>query len=108
MSEDSTINAFLKRVKNIEKIIVIQTDKNRRTRFSLGITIGHQEAIVRNLKVEEYIKGPVDDYDKNRQTKLWVFKHVYEGHVLYIKITEIEIVEDEQTIRCLSCHIDNM
>lgn len=37
---------------------------------------------------------------------VWVFKHIYEGHILYIKLKEKIIVEGITIIRCLSCHID--
>ncbi|MDA3931867.1 MAG: hypothetical protein PF513_03945 [Tenericutes bacterium] len=108
MVDDSTISKFLRSIKTVDEIIVIPTDKNRRTRYRLGITIGEQEDMIRNLTKDEYIKGPVDDHDVSRSSKLWVFKHNYNGTVIYIKITEIEIINDNGSVRALSCHIDNM
>ena len=108
MVDDSIIRSFISSLRTVDEIIIIPTDKNRRTRYRLGITIDEQEDMIRNLRVEEYIKGPIEDYEPSRQNKLWIFKHYYDETLIYIKITEIEIVNDCGSVRALSCHIDNM
>jgi len=108
MVDDSIIRSFLSSLKAVDEIRIINTDKNRRTRYYLGITVDDQEDMIRNLTVEEYDKGPVEDHDPNRKTKLWIFKHNYAGTMIYIKITEIEIIKNDKLVRALSCHIDNM
>ena len=108
MVDDSIIRGFLSSLRTIDDIIIIPTYKNRRTRYRLGITVNDQEDMIRNLRIEEYIKGPIEDHDSFRQSKLWVFKHNYCGTMIYIKITEKQIINDSGSVRALSCHIDNM
>lgn len=108
MADTSEIQRFLHDVKNADFIDFVPTDKNRRTRLLIGLTIYDQDDMVRNLRVNEYHSGPSNDKDPTRLGKVWVFKHVHEKHLLYIKLKEKLIVEGNSIIRCLSCHIDHM
>lgn len=106
MADVSQIQSFLRDVRNADFIDFVPTEKNRRTRLSIGLTAFDQEDIVRNLSVHEYHNGPSKDKDPTKVGMVWVFKHIYEGHILYIKLKEKIIVEGITIIRCLSCHID--
>ena len=108
MVDDSQLEQILHDIKHVETIRVINTEKNRHTRYLLGITVDKQERLIRSLEKRHYIAGPEDDYDSKRQGKIWKFKRRYEDHMIYIKIKELEIIEDEEVIKCLSCHIDHM
>lgn len=108
MSSSSLIQDFLCDVINADFIDFVPTDKNRRTLYLLGLTFNDMEDIVRHLKPNEYYAGPLDDHDLNRSGQLWIFKHKYEEHILYIKLKEKIIVEETTRVKCLSCHIDFM
>ncbi|PKL00632.1 MAG: hypothetical protein CVV56_04905 [Tenericutes bacterium HGW-Tenericutes-1] len=108
MADETQIKQFLQDVKNADIIDFVPTDKNRRTRLSIGLSTYDQEELVRSLKVEEYYSGPSNDKDTSRTGMIWVFKHNYQGHMLYIKLKEKIFVEGTTVIRCLSCHIDYM
>lgn len=107
MADAEEIKKFLETVKTADEIDIVGTNKNRKTRYELGLTIGDQEEIIRNLEVHEYILGPKDDHDITKEGKVWIFKHHYEKeHLLYIKLKEVVIEKNKKIIRCLSCHID--
>ena len=109
MGDVEEIKKFLESVKTADEIDIFGRDKNRNTRLKLGLTIGDQEEIIRNLEVHEYISGPEEDHDRTKEGKVWIFKHYYEKeHWLYIKLKEVIIIKNKKKIKCLSCHIDNM
>ncbi|MDD3712621.1 MAG: hypothetical protein PHZ28_03890 [Candidatus Izemoplasmatales bacterium] len=108
MPNVSQIKRFLREVKNADYIDFVPRDKNVRTRLLIGLTAFEQEEIVRNLRVDEYFNGPSKDKDPNRKGLVWVFKHTYENHTLYIKLKELIIIESIKVIKCLSIHIDYM
>jgi len=109
MDDIDEIKKFLDTVKTADEIDIVGTDKNRKTRYELLLTIGDQEEIIRNLEVHEYISGPEEDHDRTKEGKVWIFKHYYEKeHWLYIKLKEVIIIKNKKIIRCLSCHIDFM
>lgn len=108
MADEFEIKQFLHDVKNADIIDFVPTEKNRRTRLQIGLTAYDQENLVRNLSVNEYHSGPSKDKDPARTGMVWIFKHDYKGHVLYIKLKEKIILEGTTVIRCLSCHIDHM
>jgi len=106
MADSSEISQFLHEVRRADYIDFVPTEKNRHTRLLIGLTAYDQENIVRNLTVAEYYSGPSNDLDATRTGKVWVFKHNFEGHTLYIKRKEKQIIQNESVIKCLSCHID--
>lgn len=106
MASESDIISFLHDVKTADKIIFINTDKNRRTRLSLGIQTEDMEDIIRGLNKDEYYDGPLEDRDPLKPGKLWIFKHHCFGHLLYIKLKEKIIIDNKIIVKCLSCHID--
>lgn len=108
MAVESQIKRFLHDVKNADIIDFVPTEKNRHTRLQIGLTAYDQENLVRNLNVSEYHSGPSKDKDHTRTGMVWIFKHDYKGHMLYIKLKEKIIVEGTTVIGCLSSHIDNM
>lgn len=108
MADEIEIKRFLQDVKSANIIDFVPTEKNRRTRLLIGLTTYDQEDLVRNLNVNEYHSGPLKDKDPAKIGMLWVFKHNYQGHMLYIKLKEKIIVEGTTVIRCLSCHIDHI
>ena len=75
--------------------------KNRETLLQLEITPVQRELIVKNLLVQDYVKGPVVD-ELNKKGEIWVFGKDVKGREVYIKITLG--YENGQTI-CISFHI---
>jgi hypothetical protein len=108
MAEQSEISKFLHIVKNVDLIDFVPTEKNRHTRLLLGLTVDELEEMIRNLKSDEYHSGPFKDKDPTKIGKVWIFKHLFSGHLLYIKLKERIIVEGNSIVKCLSCHIDYM
>lgn len=89
-------------------ITIIGTEKNRIFRLSLGITSGDQERIVRSLELNDYYKGPEADRDFRRGGSVYIFRKDYRGTDTYIKIKEVEIIDGNEIIKCLSCHMFGM
>lgn len=108
MADVLQIQRFLRDVRHADIIDFVPTDKNRLTRLSIGLTAHDQDDIVRNLRIVDYHSGPSMDKDPTRNGLVWVFKHQFEEHMLYIKLKEKIIVEGNTVIKCLSCHIDQM
>lgn len=51
-----------------------------------GLTLEDAEAIIHSLTINDFIKGPVDNYIKERKIPLWIFKKKYNQFDLYIKL----------------------
>ena len=51
-----------------------------------GLDVLDGEKIINNLKKEELVKGPVDNYIDSSKPKLWIFDKKYLGLKLYIKL----------------------
>ena len=104
MATRAAISRFLSTINSIGNIRIVNTEKNRETRFRLGITVDDQKDLIRNLRVNDYISGPEADYDISRSGEIWKFKVNAYGEVFYIKL-KLEISSE---IKALSCHIDNI
>ena len=51
-----------------------------------GMDVLDCERIINNLKKEELVKGPVDNYLDASKPKLWIFLKKYLGLKLYVKL----------------------
>lgn len=51
-----------------------------------GMDVLDGERIINNLKKEELVKGPVDNYLDPSKPKIWIFNKKYLGLKLYIKL----------------------
>lgn len=51
-----------------------------------GLLWKDAEEIINNLKKEELVSGPIDNYIKDRNRKLWIFIKSYKELKLYIKL----------------------
>lgn len=97
---------FLDKVKE-SNIIFVSRTKNGKTIRKLGLTVEEQEDIIYNLNANDYHSGPLDDYDKSKKEKLWVFKIVIQKIIVYIKL--VIIVRDSKIVcMCISFHEDNI
>ena len=75
--------------------------KNREALLQLEITPLQREMIVKNLKEQDYVEGPVVDV-LNKEGEMWVFGKDVKEREVYIKITLG--YENGQTI-CISFHL---
>ena len=75
--------------------------KNREAMLQLELTPIQREVIVKSLKAEDYVEGPVIDA-LNKEGEIWVFGKDVKGREVYIKITLG--YENGQTI-CISFHL---
>lgn len=104
MATIKQINEYLAIIKSITRVVIINTPKNRKTRFKLGITVEDQKDIIRNLEASDYRSGPENDRDSSQLGEVWKFKRSEFGKLFYIKIKIVISTE----IKALSCHIDNI
>lgn len=102
MPTQDDICKFLSIVKNAEDIYCVDRYKNRKARYSLGITLEDAEDIIRNLNFNEYYSGPEPDRDSSRSGDIWIFKPCYNNILLYVKI---KIVNDNK-VKIISLHED--
>lgn len=108
MASESQIQDFLDEIKKADSIYIIPREKNKQTRYKIGLSTYDQIDIIINLTVKDYYKGPERDKDPTKDGDVWMFKSDYYEHVLYIKL-KIKNCEDGKTrVVCISCHFNNM
>jgi hypothetical protein len=93
-------------IADCDEIRIIDRVKNRETRYRLGMTTLDQEDLIKSLTINDYHDGPLTDHDPNYPGNLFIFKKPFQNQTLYIKIKEMEIINDDKVIKCISCHID--
>lgn len=76
-------------------------DKNRKTLQELEIVPSYRKVVVENLRMEDYVQGPVVD-ELNRLGEMWVFGKDVKEREIYIKVMISGTTS--QTI-CISFHI---
>jgi hypothetical protein len=104
LASQNEITRIISLVRSINSFRIVDTKKNRETRYRLGITVDDQKQLIHSLTVNDYNSGPEQDYDSSRSGEIWIFKKYAYGTIFYIKI-KIDITHE---IRVLSCHIDNI
>jgi hypothetical protein len=99
------VEAFLERFHQKIKVfhIIFRDDrgKNAQTLAHLEITPSYREAIIKEIKAEDYSQGPIVD-TLNLFGDMWVFGKDVKGKEVYIKISLGK--ENCQTV-CISFHI---
>ena len=75
--------------------------KNQKALEELEIVPSFRKVIIENLKVEEYVEGPIID-TLNHLGEMWVFGKDVKGREVYIKIMISNV--GGQTI-CISFHL---
>ena len=68
-----TLDDVLLRIRMAKTIRLVQTKKNRKTKYLLGLTDEDLKDIVRGLQRCDYYKGPEGDHDGSTGD-IWVFK----------------------------------
>lgn len=96
-----TLSDVICRIRMARTIRLIPTEKNRKTKFLLGLTDEDLKYLVRSIKECDYYKGPETDHDGS-SGNIWVFRKREYGEWFYIKIKYVE------PIKALSCHIEHI
>ena len=55
-----------------------------------GLTILDVKSEILDLTVDDYYKGPKQDYDLNRPGDIWEFKKDIDGNKFYVKVKIVE------------------
>jgi hypothetical protein len=99
------VESFLNELHTKMKIfgILFRDDrgKNQATLQELEIVPSYRTVVIENLRVEDYVQGPVVD-ELNRHGEMWVFGKDVKGREVYIKVMITGVTS--QTI-CISFHI---
>ena len=95
------LNQFHEKMKVFGIIYRDDRGKNQKALEILEIVPSYRKVIIENLKVENYVQGPVID-ELNKLGEMWVFGKDVKGQEVYIKI--MLGGEGCQTI-CISFHI---
>lgn len=98
------VESFLEELHTKMKIFGIlfrdDREKNRNTLQELEIVPSYRKVVVENLRVEDYVQGPVVD-ELNRLGEMWVFGKDVKRREIYIKVMISGTTS--QTI-CISFH----
>jgi hypothetical protein len=105
MITNKEVESFLNELHTKMKIfgILFRDDrgKNQATLQELEIVPSYRTVVIENLRVEDYVQGPVVD-ELNRLGEMWVFGKDVKGREIYIKV--MISGGTSQTI-CISFHI---
>ena len=99
------VQSFLEQFHGKMKVfgIIYRDDrgKNQKALEELEIVPSFRKVVIENLKVEDYVEGPIVD-TLNHLGEMWVFGKDLKGRELYIKIMISNV--GGQTI-CISFHL---
>jgi len=98
------VESFLDQLHTKMKIfgIIFRDDRdiNRSTLQELEIIPSYRKVVIENLRVEDYVQGPVVD-ELNSMGEMWAFGKDVRGREIYIKVMIVGTTS--QTI-CISFH----
>ena len=80
------LTQLLDDITDCDEIRIVDTEKNRKTRFILGMSTNDQKALIKSLTVQDYYSGPLQDRDPSFPGELFIFKKAFDNQMLYIKI----------------------
>lgn len=103
MANKTDVETFLSTFKaklEIFDVVFLNRDKNLRTLIDLEITNVQRRLLLKDLKVEDYYRGPTKDVDSGPD--LWEFGRILKHKEVYIKIT---IGLMNRPVICISFHL---
>jgi hypothetical protein len=103
MSTEAEVEQFLKDFKfkySFYGVIYLQRDKNLKALIALEITAASRAAVLNDLKVQDFYKGPSLDYYNGPE--LWEFGKKIKQNDVYIKITMGQL---NLPVICISFHL---
>ncbi len=95
--------AEVKRLLSAGKYDFVPRRKNLQALAQHGLSIADVKNEIFGLVVNDYYKGPKQDFDTNRPGEIWEFKKCVDGIQFYVKL---KIVQEngENILKCLSFH----
>jgi hypothetical protein len=96
----------MKRLVSAGKYDFVPRRKNMQALAQYGITIADAKTEILGLVVDDYYKGPKQDFDSNRPGDVWEFKKDIDGIQFYIKV-KIVHENGEDILKCLGFHEDD-
>lgn len=103
------IKAFLedmKRLVSAGKYDFIPRRKNMQDLAKHGLTVSDAKNEILELVIDDYHKGPKQDFDHNRPGDIWEFKKNIDSVCFYIKV-KITQENGEDILKCLGFHEDD-
>lgn len=105
----SDIAAYLNRVKrllSVGKYDFVPRRKNMQALAQHGLSIIDAKKEILSLVVDDYYKGPKQDFDINCPGDIWEFKKNVDGIPFYVKV---KIVQEngEDILKCIGFHEDD-
>lgn len=98
--EVETFLSTFKTKMEVFDVIFLNRDKNLQALIDLEITRISRKEILKELKVEDYYRGPIKDVDHGPD--LWEFGRALSRKEIYIKIT---IGMSSKPVICISFHL---
>lgn len=104
ISSKEEIENFLKIFKSCwdKQVVSRISEENDDTLAVLEITPEHRAEEIKNLQVENYVKGPTPDHDGTPDKEWWEFGAYVKSYEIYIKIAVYK-----NKGRCMSFHFPN-
>lgn len=102
------IESFLKEAKSLirkGKYDFVPRRKNMQSLAKYGLSIIDAKEEIVELKVENYYKGPKEDFDRTRPGAIWEFKKQIDSNLFYVKLKITEI-NGERVLKCIGFHED--
>ena len=102
------IESFLKETKSLirkGKYDFVPRRKNMQSLAKYGLSIIDAKEEIGDLKVENYYKGPKEDFDRTRTGAICEFKKQINSTLFYVKLKVTE-VNGERVLKCIGFHED--
>lgn len=108
LSDSQEILLFLNKSKKLlsnNKYDFVPRRKNLQDLAATGLSITDAKSEILSLTLDDYYRGPKEDFDSKRPGQIWEFKKKISNKVFYIKL-KIVNENDCDILKCLSFHKD--
>ncbi len=105
-SSSSSFLAQVKKLMAVGKYVFVSRRKNMQALAYHGMTLVDVKDEIMGLVVEDYYKGPKQDFDLEQSGDIWEFKKDIDGKQFYVKL-KIQKQNGEDILKCLSFHEDD-
>lgn len=103
------ISAFLAQAKKLMaegNYVFVPRRKNLQALSDHGLTVADAKDEILGLMVNDYYKGPKQDFDITQPGDVWEFKKTVDGDQFYVKL-KIQNRNGKDFLKCLSFHEDD-
>ncbi|MCF0108945.1 MAG: type II toxin-antitoxin system MqsR family toxin [Erysipelotrichaceae bacterium] len=108
MTGSTELEIFLNKAKSLllaGKYDFIPRKKNMLSLARNGMTVIDALMVLESVSVDDYYKGPKQDFDATRPGEIWEFKKAINRNVFYIKL-KIAADDGEEVLKCIGFHED--